>query len=155
MKFVKLWYLLRYSERTTSKTPTRQKVGVLDVVLSEYVNKSHNFTNFIFMTPSLRNSIPSAFAKIGAWNGLFAIKRKTVFLPWSTRTCLVRQLNFIFNSDVLILLFPSDRMGKLFRENPIQVAFPEAVNLFSARAKFVREGSQKSTVRYWVCKCVD
>lgn len=38
-------------------------------------------------------------------------------------------------------------MGKLFRENPIQIAFPEAVNLFSARAKFVREGSQKSTVR--------
>ena len=25
MKFVKLWDLLRYSERTTSKTPTRQK----------------------------------------------------------------------------------------------------------------------------------
>ena len=63
-------------------------------------------------------------------------------------TCLVRQFNFIFNFDVLILLFASDRMGKLFRENPIQVAFPEAVNLFSARAKFVREGSQKSTVRY-------
>ena len=84
MKFVKLWDLLRYSERTTSKTPTRRKVGVLDVVLSEYVNKSHNFTNFIFMTSSLRNSIPSAFAKIGTWNGLFAIKRKTVFLPWST-----------------------------------------------------------------------
>lgn len=40
----------------------------------------------------------------------------------------------------------ADRMGKLFRENPIQVAFPEAVNLFSARAKFVREASQKSTV---------
>ena len=40
-------------------------------------------------------------------------------------------------------------MGKLFRENPIQIAFPEAVNLFSARSKFVHEASQKSTVRYW------
>jgi len=38
-------------------------------------------------------------------------------------------------------------MGKLFRENPIQIAFPEAVNLFSARSKFVLEASQKSTVR--------
>ena len=28
MKFVKLWDLLRYSERTTSKTPTRQKLGI-------------------------------------------------------------------------------------------------------------------------------
>ena len=68
--------------------------------------------------------------------------------PASKHSCLVIQLNFIFNFDFLILLFASDRMGKLFRENPIQVAFPEAVNLFSARAKFVREGSQKSTVRY-------
>ena len=33
------------------------RVGVLDVVLSEYLNKSHNFTNFIFMTSSLRYSI--------------------------------------------------------------------------------------------------
>ena len=33
--------------------------GVLDVVLSEYLNKSHNFTNFIFMTSSLRYSIHS------------------------------------------------------------------------------------------------
>ena len=28
MKFVKLWDLLRYSERTTSKTPTRQKLAI-------------------------------------------------------------------------------------------------------------------------------
>ena len=27
MKFVKLWDLLRYSERTTSKTPTCQKLA--------------------------------------------------------------------------------------------------------------------------------
>lgn len=40
-------------------------------------------------------------------------------------------------------------MGKLFRENPIEIAFPQAVNLFSARAKFVREGSQKSAVSYF------
>ena len=84
-KFVKLWDLSRYSQRTTSKTPTCQKltlwgklslryypsyalmipyksfqiwlgskqVGVLDVVLSEYVDKSHNFTNLIFMTSPL------------------------------------------------------------------------------------------------------
>ena len=28
VKFVKLWDLLRYSERTTSKTPTRQKLAI-------------------------------------------------------------------------------------------------------------------------------
>ena len=33
------------------------QVGVLDVVLSEYLNKSHNFTNSIFMTSSHRCSI--------------------------------------------------------------------------------------------------
>ena len=33
------------------------RVGVLDVFLSEYLNKSHNFINFIFMTSSLRYSI--------------------------------------------------------------------------------------------------
>ena len=27
-KFVKLWDLLRYSERTTSKTPNRQKLAI-------------------------------------------------------------------------------------------------------------------------------
>ena len=27
-KFVKLWDLLRYSERKTSKTPTRQKLAI-------------------------------------------------------------------------------------------------------------------------------
>ena len=29
------------------------QVGVLDVVLSEYLDKSHNLTNLIFMTSSL------------------------------------------------------------------------------------------------------
>ena len=28
MKFTKLWDLLRYSERTTSKTPIRQKLAI-------------------------------------------------------------------------------------------------------------------------------
>ena len=28
MKFAKLWDLLRYSERTASKTPTRQKLAI-------------------------------------------------------------------------------------------------------------------------------
>ena len=28
MKFVELWDLLRYSERTTSKTPNRQKLAI-------------------------------------------------------------------------------------------------------------------------------
>jgi len=32
-------------------------VGVLDVVLSEYLNKSHNFTNFIFYDITLRYSV--------------------------------------------------------------------------------------------------
>ena len=52
-----------------------------------------------------------------------------------------------FENKIALVLSP-DRMGKLFRENPIEVAFSQAVNLFSARAKFVREGSQKSTVSY-------
>ena len=29
------------------------QVGLLDIVLSEYPDKSHNFRNFIFMTSSL------------------------------------------------------------------------------------------------------
>ena len=33
MKFVKLWDLLRYSERTTSKTPTRQKLASYAVMI--------------------------------------------------------------------------------------------------------------------------
>ena len=33
------------------------RVGVLDVVVSEYLNKSHNFTNFIFYDVTLRYSI--------------------------------------------------------------------------------------------------
>ena len=33
------------------------QVGVLGVVLSEYLDKFHNFTNLIFMTSSLQNSI--------------------------------------------------------------------------------------------------
>jgi hypothetical protein len=44
------------------------------------------------------------------------------------------------------MVFVSERMGKLFREVPISICFSDAVNLFSARAKFVRDGSQKSTV---------
>ena len=35
MKFVKLWDLLRYSERTTSKTPTRQKLAILSEILAK------------------------------------------------------------------------------------------------------------------------
>ena len=55
-----------------------------------------------------------------------------------------KALTFVKNVRIF-----ADRMGKLFRENPIQIAFPEAVNLFSARSKFVHEASQKSTVRLW------
>ena len=33
------------------------RVGVLDVVLSEYLNKFHNFTNFIFYDVTVRNSV--------------------------------------------------------------------------------------------------
>ena len=33
------------------------QIGLLDVVLLEYPDKSHNFTNLIFMTSSLLNSI--------------------------------------------------------------------------------------------------
>lgn len=39
-----------------------------------------------------------------------------------------------------------DRMGKLLREVPISIQFSDAVDLFSARAKFVRDGSKKSSV---------
>ena len=34
-----------------------QQVGLSDVVLSKYPNKSHNFKNVVFMTSSLQNSI--------------------------------------------------------------------------------------------------
>ena len=34
----------------------------MDVVLSEYLNKSHNFTNFIFYDVTLRYSIVPAVA---------------------------------------------------------------------------------------------
>ena len=37
------------------------RVGVLDVVLSEYLNKSHNFTNFIFYDVTLRYSIAQLY----------------------------------------------------------------------------------------------
>ena len=33
------------------------QVGLLDIVLSEYPDKSHNFRKFIFMTSSLKYSI--------------------------------------------------------------------------------------------------
>ena len=33
------------------------QIGLLDVVLLEYPDKSHNLTNLIFMTSSLKNSI--------------------------------------------------------------------------------------------------
>ena len=36
MKFVKLWDLLRYSERTTSKTPTRQKLAIWGKLSQRY-----------------------------------------------------------------------------------------------------------------------
>ena len=36
------------------------QVGLLDIVLSEYPDKSHNFTNFIFMTSSLLYSISNS-----------------------------------------------------------------------------------------------
>ena len=34
----------------------------------------------------------------------------------------------------------------MFRENPTDITFPEAVNLFSARSRFVREGSKSCMV---------
>ena len=37
------------------------RVGALDVVLSEYLNKSRNFTNFIFYNVTLRYSIAKIF----------------------------------------------------------------------------------------------
>lgn len=78
---------------------------------------------------------------------LFNILRATSLFHIFYGFCLI----LVFHMSLIFMLQSSmrefnDRMGKLFRENPIQIAFPEAVNLFSARAKFVREGSQKSTV---------
>ena len=35
IKFVKLWDLSRYSERTTSKTPTCQKISIVGQTVSE------------------------------------------------------------------------------------------------------------------------
>ena len=37
------------------------QVGLLDIVLSEYPDKSYNFKNFIFMTSSLQYSIVTTF----------------------------------------------------------------------------------------------
>ena len=37
---------------------------MLDVVLAKYPDKSHNFTNFIFMTSSLQNSIGRLFQEL-------------------------------------------------------------------------------------------
>ena len=47
-----------YNWATISETISREmlifwQVGLLDIVLSKYPNKSHNFRNFIFMTSSL------------------------------------------------------------------------------------------------------
>lgn len=78
---------------------------------------------------------------------LFNILRATSLFHIFYGFCLllVFHLSLIFMIQSSMREF-NDRMGKLFRANPIQIAFPDAVNLFSARAKFVREGSQKSTV---------
>ncbi|KAJ7339396.1 hypothetical protein OS493_005791 [Desmophyllum pertusum] len=78
---------------------------------------------------------------------LFNILRATSLFHIFYGFCLL----LVFHLSLIFMIQSSmhefnDRMGKLFRENPIQVAFPEAVNLFSARAKFVREASKKSTV---------
>ena len=35
------------------------QVGLVDIVLSEYLDKSHNFRNFIFMTSQFSTLIPS------------------------------------------------------------------------------------------------
>ena len=40
----------------------------------------------------------------------------------------------------------TERMARMFRENPSDIAFPEAVDLFSARSRFVREGSNSCMV---------
>ncbi|KAL9988393.1 hypothetical protein ACROYT_G002831 [Oculina patagonica] len=78
---------------------------------------------------------------------LFNILRATSLFHIFYGFCLL----LVFHLSLIFMIQSSmhefnDRMGKLFRENPIQIAFPEAVNLFSGRAKFVREASQKSTV---------
>lgn len=78
---------------------------------------------------------------------LFNILRATSLCHIFYGFCLV----LLFHLSLIFMIQSSmgefnDRMGKLFRENPIEIAFPQAVNLFSARAKFVREGSQKSAV---------
>lgn len=78
---------------------------------------------------------------------LFNILRATSLFHIFYGFCLI----LLFHMSLIFMIQSSmrefnDRMGKLFRENPIEVAFSQAVNLFSARAKFVREGSQKSTV---------
>ena len=49
------------------------RVGVFDVVLSEYLNKSHNFTNFILMTSSLRYSIWVVVRSLDAYQALITI----------------------------------------------------------------------------------
>ena len=50
------------------------QVGLLDIVLSEYPDKSHNFRNFIFMTSSLKYSIwPIYTSELSFWEELARI----------------------------------------------------------------------------------
>ena len=49
------------------------RVSVLDVVLSEYPNKSHNFTNFIFYDVTLRYSI---VLQVKSQSGVRKLNRK-------------------------------------------------------------------------------
>ena len=72
IKFVKLWDLSRYFERTTPKTSTCQKSehncaniseAICHARFMELVNTAQNFL-FLFLNPILSDSAPDKFAKI-------------------------------------------------------------------------------------------
>ena len=53
---VGLYGVLRAKQDYFSHNASFWRGGLSDVVLSKYPNNSHNFTNLIFMTSSLKNS---------------------------------------------------------------------------------------------------
>ena len=98
---VMLWWLHTNPSKVNLGVNVWQ-VGLLDVVLLEYPDKSHNLTNGIFMTPSLLNSIV-----VDLWAGNFF---SPLFKMAATYRCrLVTSINTRFSTVIYqknLLLLP-------------------------------------------------
>ena len=101
------------------------RVGVLDVVLSEYLNKSHNFTKIIFMTSSLRYSIQFCDQNHGP--APFTLKSTFPSLLRDDGTCdnilqniysYVKHYSFIVYTVYVILLQLVNTGGFLRKNSP-------------------------------------